>query len=136
MTKKLEKRDCHASLWEARNDRGTGKRDCHGLPEGKPHIYEYRFLMSYFAFYFLMDSSSNFHFKTLGLRIGLRNFELYKISFLSNTFKETGFVTQFKFSSLYPLSASKTFSQASNDWETWKRKVGIRSFSRFIFCIF
>jgi len=53
-----------------------------------------------------------------------------------NTFKETGFVTQFKFSSLYPLSASKTFTQARNDWETWKREIGISSFSRFISCIF
>jgi len=39
--------------------------------------------MNYLPSTSFVDSFPNFHFKTLGLRIGLRNFKLSNMSFLS-----------------------------------------------------
>jgi len=47
--------------------------------------------MGYLPSTSFMDSFLNFLFETLGLRIGLRNFELYNMSFFPNTFKDLDF---------------------------------------------
>jgi len=103
------------------------------LPFRNPRIYVYRFLMGYLPSTSFMDSSLNFLFKTLGLRIGLRNFELYNMSFFPTLLKILIF-SKIMIPPRYFLSISKTFTHASNDGHPPMSLRGAKRRSNLSFC--